>query len=157
MRIRVISLFLFILASTSCDFFNFQKKSDVQEIDTIINFSTIDTAPTFIACKQYIDKEEKSKCFRNTIYTHISKSLTKNTFEVRKPIDELIKVELLIDSKGNITVQKIISSDLIKTTLHGLDSMIRVSVSNLPKLHAATKRGIPVTTQYQIPIQISVK
>ena len=156
MRFRVISLFLIILIGTSCEFFNLKKKSQLQEVDTIIDFSSVDSSPTFKICKEFIDKEQKSNCFRNTIYTHISKSLAKHNFEVRKSIDEVIKVEVLIDRKGNTTVQRIISSDLIKESIKSLDSLVKVSVANLPKLFPATKRGIPVTTQYQIPIQISV-
>ena len=133
-----------------------KKKSQLQEVDTIIDFSSVDSSPTFTICKDFIDKEEKSNCFRNTIYTYISKSLAKHNFEVRKPIDEVIKVEVIIDSRGNTTVQRIISSDLIKQSIKSLDSLVKVSVANLPKLFPATKRGIPVTTQYQIPIQIKV-
>ena len=157
MRIRVISLFLFILASTSCDFFSFQKKSGMQEVDTIIDFSTVDVAPSFDDCKSYVEKEKKSNCFRNTIYKHISTSLAKHNFEVRNPIEEVINVSVTIDSRGNATVHQIVSSALIKKTLPNLDSLVKRSVASLPKMFPAIKRGIPVTTQYQIPIQISVK
>jgi hypothetical protein len=133
-----------------------KKKSSLQEIDTIIDFSTVDAAPTFEACKDFIDKEKKNDCFRNTIYSHVSASLLKHSFEVRKPINEVIKVDLIIDSKGNATVLRIISSSSVKETLHNLDSLINGSVASLPTLFPAIKRGIPVTTQYQIPIQIRV-
>ena len=156
MRLRILSLFLLILVGTSCEFFNLKKKAQLQEVDTIIDFSSVDAAPTFEACKSFIDKAAKNNCFRNTIYSHISKSLATYTFEVRKPLEEMIKVEVLIDSKGKATVQRIISSQLIKESIQSLDSLVKVSVANLPKLLPALKRGIPVTTQYQIPIQIRV-
>ena len=156
MRFRVLSLFLLVLIGTSCDYFGLKKKTNLQEVDTIIDFSSVDAAPTFEVCKEFIDKEKKSDCFRNTIYTHISSSLSKHSFEVRKSINEVVNVDVIIDSKGNATVQQIISSSLIKQKLQSLDSLIKVSVANLPKLFPAIKRGIPVTTQYQIPIQIRV-
>ncbi len=156
MRLRILSLFLLVLVGTSCEFFNLKKKSELQQVDTIIDFSSVDSAPTFESCKSFIDKEAKNNCFRNTIYTYISKSLSKHVFEVRKPIEEVIKVEVLIDSKGKASVQRIISSEVIKGAIQSLDSLVKVSVANLPKLFPATKRGIPVTTQYQIPIQIRV-
>ena len=156
MRFRILSLFLLILVGTSCDFFNLNKKSQLQEVDTIINFSSVDSSPTFESCKEFIEKEAKRNCFRKTIYTHVSKSLAKHTFKVRKPINEVIKVDVIIDSKGNATVLRVVSSDLIKVSIKGLDSLVGVSVADLPKLFPATKRGIPVTTQYQIPIQITV-
>ena len=69
----------------------------------------------------------------------------------------MIKVVVRIDRNGNATVVEIISSDVIKASIQSLDSLVKVSVGNLPKLFPATKRGIPVATQYQIPIQIRVK
>jgi NAD-specific glutamate dehydrogenase len=147
---------LIILIGTSCEFFNLKKKSQVQEVGSIIDFSTVDSSPTFKACIHFIDKEEKSNCFRKKMYTHISKSLAKYKFEIRKPFEEIIQVVVLIDPKGNITVKKILSSDLLQASISSLDSIITASILSLPKLFPATKRGIKVTTQYQIPIQIRV-
>ena len=157
MRIRVISLLLLIIVCGSCEFFSLKKKSHLQVVDTIIDFSTVDIAPSFDDCKNFVDKEKKSNCFRNTIYNHISSSLAKHTFEVRKPIEEVINVVVTIDRKGSATVNQIASSALIKKTLPSLDSLVKLSVVSLPKMFPAIKRGIPVTTQYQIPIQIRVK
>ena len=156
MRFRVLSLFLIILIGTSCEFFNLKDKSQLQEIDTIIDFSYVDVFPTFDVCKSYIDKEKKTACFRETIHQHISKSLAKNKIEVKKPVNEVLNVEVLISNKGIVSVQKIITSDVLKTEIPAIDSLITASLQNLPKLFPATKRGIPVATQYQIPIQINV-
>ena len=157
MRFRVLSLFLIIFVGTSCEYFSLKKKSNLQEVDTIIDFSSVDASPTFKDCSRFIDKEERSTCFRTKIYAHISKSLAKHTFEVRNSIEEVIKVVVRIDRNGNATVVEIISSDVIKASIQSLDSLVKVSVGNLPKLFPATKRGIPVATQYQIPIQIRVQ
>ena len=156
MRFRVLSLFLIILIGTSCEFFNLKDKSQLQEIDTIIDFSSVDVFPTFDVCKSYIDKEKKTACFRETIHQHISKSLAKNKIEVKKPVNEVLNVEVLISNKGIVSVQKIITSDVLKTEIPAIDSLITASLQNLPKLFPATKRGIPVATQYKIPIQINV-
>ena len=156
MRFRVLSLFLIILIGTSCEFFNLKDKSQLQEIDTIIDFSYVDVFPTFDVCKSYIDKEKKTACFRETIHQHISKSLAKNKIEVKKPVNEVLNVEVLISNKGIVSVQKIITSDVLKTEIPAIDSLITASLQNLPKLFPATKRGIPVATQYKIPIQINV-
>ncbi len=156
MRFRVLSLFLIILIGTSCEFFNLKDKSQLQEIDTIIDFSSVDVFPTFDVCKSYIDKEKKTACFRETIHQHISKSLAKNKIEVKKPVNEVLNVEVLISNKGIVSVQKIIASDVLKTEIPTIDSLITASLQNLPKLFPATKRGIPVATQYKIPIQINV-
>tara|TARA_R110002073_G_scaffold113603_1_gene250619 strand:- start:7868 stop:8341 length:474 start_codon:yes stop_codon:yes gene_type:complete len=157
MRFRVISLFLIILVGASCEFFNLKKKSQLQEVDTIIDFSSVDVSPTFIVCKSFIDKEKKTDCFRNTIHKHISESLAKHQLEVKNSVNEMIKVVVLISNKGVVSVQKIMASEILRNEIPTIDSLITVSLQDLPKLFPATKRGIPVATQYQIPIQINVK
>ena len=76
--------------------------------------------------------------------------------EVKNPIDETIQVSVLINNKGDVSIQKISSSEMLKKEFPAIDSLITISLQDLPKLFPATKRGIPVTTQYQIPIQIQV-
>lgn len=156
MRFRVLSLFIIILIGTSCEFFSLTKKTQLQEIDTIIDFSSVDVFPTFDACKNFIDKEKKTNCFKKTIHQHISKNLEKHKIEVKNPVNETVKVEVLINNKGTVSIQRIIASDVLKKEIPAIDSLITASLQNLPKLFPAIKRGIPVTTQYQIPIQIKV-
>ncbi len=156
MRFRIVSLLFLIIVSTSCEYFNFNKKSQLQEVDTIIDFSSVDVFPTFEACKNFIDKAKITDCFRTTIHKHISESLAKHQLEVRNPIDETIQVSVLINNKGVVSIQKISSSEMLKKEIPTIDSLITISLQDLPKLFPATKRGIPVTTQYQIPIQIHV-
>ncbi len=157
MQLRFASFCLLMLLCTSCEFFSFKKKSQLQEVDTIINYSAVDVSPKFDACKKLIDQEAISNCFRTRIYNFLSQSLTQHKIEVRKPIDEEVKVEVIIDRKGNVSVKRIIASDLVKETIQNFDSLVTISVAKLPKLSPAIKRGIPVTTQYQIPIRIQVK
>ena len=38
-----------------------------------------------------------------------------------------------------------------------LDSILNLSIKNLPKIFPANKRGIPVTTKYRLPIRIQLK
>ena len=157
MRFKISFLFLLILICTSCEFFTFKKTSHLKDVDTIINFSTVDAAPTFLVCKDLIEVKAKNNCFRNTLHKELSKSFANYKIEVRKPINEEIFVDITIDSKGVPSVKKITLSQLIKDTIKNIDSLVSESVADLPKLFPATKRGIPVTTQYQIPIRIHIK
>lgn len=157
MRFRVAALFLFILICTSCKYFNLNKKSVLQEVDTIINFTSVDASPTFNACKDIIDKEAKSNCFRTQLYKQVSVQLAKHRLVAKNPVDEMIQLEVIINSKGEIAIKKIESSSLIRENIIGLDSILNLSVKALPKIFPAIKRGIPVTTLYKLPIQIQVK
>lgn len=154
---RIFSFLILMIFFTSCDKFSFIKNKNIQAIDTIINFSSVDTFPSFKVCDSIIDKTKKQDCFRKTIHQKIGEELQKHVLSIKDSIDETILVDLIINSKGKIEFKEIKSSEKIKRELDELDSLIQVSVDNLPQVYPAIKRGIPVTTKYQLPIRIVLK
>jgi len=141
---------------TSCDKFSFSKNKNIQDLDTIVDFSSVDTFPSFKPCDSIIDKTKKSDCFRTTIHQKIGAELQQHTFVIKDSIDEVILVDLIINSEGIFNLDTIKSSDNIKKEMPQLDSLLRVSVRKLPKIHAANKRGIPVSVKYSLPIRIKL-
>ena len=67
-------------------------------------------------------------------------------------MNDTILVKLHVNSIGNVSLVNIQSSEFIKNQIPKLDSLIGVGVNNLPTLKAAIKRGIPVTTEFTLPI-----
>ena len=129
----------------------------MQLLDTIVNFSSVDTSPSFKVCDSIIDKQKKNNCFRTTIHQKIGAELQKHQFVIRDSISEIVYVDLLITSKGKIVLEAMESSEEIKNQLPKLDSVLRISVDKIPNVYAAIKRGIPVTTKYRLPIKIQLK
>ena len=156
MFLRGFSLLLMVLFITSCDKFSFSKNKNIQDLDTIVDFSSVDTFPSFKPCDSIIDKTKKTDCFRTTIHQKIGAELLKHTFIIKDSIDELIYVDLIINSKGIFTLHAIQSSNNIKKVLPQLDGLLRESVGKLPKIYAANKRGIPVSVKYSLPIRIKL-
>ncbi|MCL7753637.1 hypothetical protein [Polaribacter sp. Z022] len=157
MFLRLLTFLLIIVFCTSCDKFSFSKNTQKSTLDTIVDYSSVDTFPSFKECDSIIDKNQKSTCFRNTIHQKIGEELQKNTFTIKDSIDEVIYVDLLINSNGIFSLDSIQSSLKIKTEIPSLDSVIKASIKKLPKIFPANKRGIPVTTKYQLPIRIQLK
>ena len=150
-------VFFFISAVvffTSCDKLPFTKKKELPILDTIVDFTSVDLSPSFTICDSLVDKQKKSDCFRKTIHQKIGEELKKHELVSRDSINETIFVDILINSKGEIQFQNLKSSSTINEVLPQLDSLLKKSVNNLPKVYPAIKRGIPVTTKYQLPIQI---
>nr|AOE12270.1 conserved hypothetical protein [uncultured bacterium] len=129
----------------------------MQLLDTIVNFSSVDTSPSFKVCDSIIDKQKKTNCFRTTIHQKIGAELQKHQFVIRDSISEIVYVDLLINSKGKIILEAMDSSEEIKIKLPKLDSVLRISIDKIPNVYAAIKRGIPVTTKYRLPIKIQIK
>ena len=156
MFIRVLSFLLMVFFITSCDKFSFSKNDKNSVLDTIVDFSSVDTFPSFKPCDSIFDKAKKSDCFRTTIHRKIGAELQQHTFVIKDSIDEIIYVDLIINSEGVFTLDTIKSSNNIKKVLPQLDSLLRVSVQKLPKIFAANKMGIPVSVKYRLPIRIKL-
>jgi|TARA_B100000795_G_scaffold77942_1_gene55680 hypothetical protein len=157
MFLRIFTFIILLFFITSCDKLSFLKSEKIQALDTIVNFSSVDTSPSFKECDSIIDKHQKSNCFRTTIHQKIGAELQKHQFIIRDSISEIVYVDLLINSKGKIVIEAMASSEEIRIQLPELDSVLRISVDKIPNVYAAIKRGIPVTTKYRLPIKIQLK
>lgn len=157
MRIQVIFMLFVLCIALSCDNISIIKKQNIPTLDTIVDFSSVDTSPSFSICDSIIEKEPKTNCFRKTIHKSIAEELQRHVFAIEHAIDETILVYIKIDAKGIPRLVQIDASNLVKQQLPNLDSILQNAVNKLPKLYPAIKRGIPVETQYQLPLKIQMK
>ena len=102
MLLRVFSFLLILFLITSCDKFSYSKNKNLQVVDTIVDFTSVDFSPSFKVCDSLIDKHQKSNCFRTTIHQKIGAELQKHQFIIRDSISEIVYVDLLITSNGKI-------------------------------------------------------
>ncbi|WP_299013000.1 hypothetical protein [uncultured Polaribacter sp.] len=157
MSLRVFTFLLVLISFTSCDKFSFTKSKKAPVLDTIVDFSSVDVYPSFKNCDSIIHKQKKADCFRATIHQKIGTVLKSHQFVIKDAINELVLVDLIINQRGNFILDTIRSSGKIKQQLPELDSLINESFANIPCILPAVKRGIPVTTRYQLPIKIELK
>jgi len=151
---RVFSFLILMIFITSCDKLSFSKNKENQVLDTIVDYTAVDLSPSFPACDSIINKTEKSNCFRNTIHKKIGEELQKHVLTSQDSIDETVYVDLLINTEGIIEFLELTSSENIKKQLPALDSILQLSVDNLPKIFPAIKKRFPVATRYRLPIRI---
>lgn len=162
MCLRICSFVILIFFVSSCDKLSFSNKDSNQVMDTLVDFTSVDFtsvdfSPSFKVCDSLIDKSKKSDCFRHTIHQKIGVELQNFSLVIKDSIDEVVYVDILINSKGNIILKKITSSQNIKQQLPQLDSLLKLSVKKISSIRPAIKRGIPVSTEYKLPIRILVK
>ena len=154
---RAFFVLILVLLFTSCDKIPFLKKQEIPQLDTIVDFTSVDLSPSFSICDSLVDKSKKSDCFRNTIHQKIGEELQQFSLKSSDSINETVILDLIINSKGKISFDNLETSSALKSQFPELDSLLEVSISNLPKIYPAIKRGIPVTTKYQLPIQIMIE
>lgn len=154
MQIRSVVFLSLLLLFVSCDFFSFSQRENSQAIDTVIDFSKVDTSPSFSNCKNLIE-EAKLNCFRRELQKRITRDLLEYSFSSEESINEKIFIYLIIDEKGNFKLEEISSTEVVEEEFPELDSILKTSIKKLPRITPGVKRGVPVRTQYQLPIKIS--
>ena len=155
---RVFSFLLLMIFCTSCNKLSvLNSTKPIKALDTIVDFSSVDTSPSFKICDSIIEKTKKTTCFRTTIHKKISDKLLQHKLTIKDSISEIVFVDLIISSKGKFVLDEIQSPENIKKELPQLDSLLKGSVAKLPVIYPAIKRGIPVTTKYRLPIRIQLK
>lgn len=153
---RSLIIFLIVFTFSSCDYFSFKKNKHQEKINMDIDYGSVDSSPSFKVCDSIIDKEKKTSCFESTLRTNILSSLAKNSIKVKKEIDETIIVSITIQSDKKVKLSSIKVSEKLVELIPNLKEMIEKSIQDLPEIYPALKRGIPVTTEYKLPIKIKL-
>ncbi len=153
MRFFYVIFFIVIFTSLSCGFLSEDDKD--HNLNAVIDYTKVDVSPTFKNCKN-LSIKKNSVCFSEEIHKRMQASLTTYNFVTEQTINETVLIDLLIDNKGKFRLKKITASIAIKNQLPKLDSVLRSAIKKLPRITPAFKRGIPVTTQYQLPLKVEV-
>lgn len=147
-------IFLLTLLS-SCESF-FQKKIHSEDIlreqEQTIQWNEVDTFPIFEGCDELASKSLQRACFEQ----YVSKQLTSKIsgeFRYYKAFSDTLYLNFLINETGGISVEKIESTNQNRL----LDSLIRQSIIELPKLYPAQKRDVPVACRLRLPLIVNLK
>lgn len=153
---RIILVLIFVCLFTSCEFFTQKNKEDGPKLDSV-SFTSVDKAPSFKVCDSIFEKVEKNDCFRHTVHSEVTKYLSSKEIKVKRVIDANILMKIVISNTGEISVGSIIMPGELRKEIPLLESLLLESIASLPKVAPAIKRGIPVTSEYTLPIRIELK
>ena len=153
MNIRYALLLILVLLCISCDFFSFSNKNNEQVVDTIVDFTKVDESPSFSKCKKLSDKA-KTNCFRKEVHKRIADKLQRYNFITHVVVNEEIMINVVVNTEGVFELKEVNTSSIIKEQLPDLEKTIQTIIEELPKVSPAIKRGVIVTTQYQLPVRI---
>lgn len=154
---RMLKQFLVIFFSiallVSCSNFSEKSKGNtISAIDTIVDFNSVDAFPLFPNCEPIPSREKQQICFQLEMSQHIYASLKEHQLNAKEVVNDTVFVKLRVDNLGKITLSGIQISEKTKTQLPNFDSIVKVSLQQLPTLQPAIKRDMPVTTEFTLPI-----
>lgn len=154
-----LGLFLCFFLLLSCEMINSGKVSQdeiVREEMEGINWSEVDRYPLFEACDETASVQEQKQCFQSEFVKHFYSTLSSRKLVVRRHLDDTIKVHLLVDARGEISIVSVDQSQRVADNLPALDALLELTVDGLPKVYPAIKRDIPVSTRVVLPVVLKV-
>lgn len=152
-------LLLLLMVCCSCKEVNLKKVNEsalVEEELKNINWNSVDEYPTFETCDS-TSNESSETCFKATLVQHINSALSNANIVVTEDLNDTLILQLHIDHKGQISIPSIKAKKETREAIPDLDSLMRGSMSQLPKLFPAIKRGQQVSTEFQLPVVIVIK
>ena len=148
---RLLLILLLFIGLVSCDKIIHNNRTDTSQTELEpIDFSTIDAYPLLPECEQITSRNLQKECFYKLLSKRIELELSKKNITLTKNINDTIQVNINVSCKGIISVKSINLSD--KETYKDFKKAIIQSIATLPQIQPGIKSGIPVTTEFVLPI-----
>ena len=158
MKIKsIIGLLILSLFFYSCEYFETKKISSetfLKDEIKSINWKDVDQYPIFKNCELISNKEQQKSCFESTLSSYIYLSINVEETVVTTDLNETLTINFIIDEKGKLMITSMIIDSLISAQIPLLEKNIKKAMDSIQPIAPAYKRGIPVKTSFQLPLEI---
>lgn len=117
----------------------------------------LDENPSFKECEDIATKDEKLKCFTGNLSKLYQEMLNSQKLAIGDVLSDTVKVTLLINNEGMISVKEVEMSEKTKELLPSLDDLLRSETEKFPPIIPAKKNQVNVSSEFVLPLVIDVK
>jgi hypothetical protein len=152
-------LFVFIIVS-SCQYFEKQVPSEkelLQKELKAINWKEVDEFPSVVDCQKIENKILRQQCFFEYMTQLIQQKLSVDTLSILYPELDTIEVKVTIFPNAAMKFEPQFPKDSVAYDTIKVDSILKARLVDFPKINPAIKRGIPVKTQFILPVIIKAE
>lgn len=163
MKINPLKHFYFyivFLFFSSCHYFETPVPSEnelLQKELKAINWNEVDEYPSFVDCDKLEDKPARQNCFFEFLTQLIQEKLSVDTLAMLYPELDTIAVKVTIFPNAKMQFEPQFSKDSVAYNTVKIDSILHARLFNFPKVNPAIKHGIPVKTQFILPVILKVE
>ena len=160
MKKIIITVFLSILLFSSCQYFEKQVPSEkdlLQKELKSINWKEVDEFPSVYGSDTIENKIERQQCFFEYMTQLIQHKLSVDTLSVLYPELDTIEVKVTVYPNSRIIFEPLFPKDSVAYDTVKIDSILKARLVGFPKINPAIKRGIPVKTQFILPVILKVE
>ncbi|MFZ4671558.1 MAG: hypothetical protein ACOYLT_06055 [Flavobacterium sp.] len=119
-----------------------------------INWKEVDEYPSVADCEKLSDKAQREQCFFDFLTTTIQEKLAVDTLSMLFPQLDTIEVKVTVFPNATMEFDPQFVKDSVAYDTIKIDSILQARLVDFPKINPAIKRGIPVKTQFVLPVVI---
>ena len=119
-----------------------------------INWNEVDEYPSVADCEKLTDANQRKQCFFDFLTATIQQKLAIDTLSTMFPQLDTIEVKVTVLPNATLEFEPQFPKDSVAYDTIKIDSILRVRLVDFPKVNPAIKRGIPVKTQFVLPVII---
>jgi hypothetical protein len=152
--------YLLLLAFVSCQYFEKQVPSEkelLQKELKSINWKEVDEYPSLVDCESLTEKKQQQQCFFERLTQLIQEKLSADTLTALYPELDTIEVKVTVFPNATLQFEPQFPKDSVAYDTVKIDSILRARLVDFPKVNPAIKRGIPVKTQFILPVILKVE
>jgi len=157
---KITTLLLLLLLCGSCQYFEKPipdeeelLKKELQKI----NWNQVDEFPSIAACDTLKDLNTRRLCFFDYLTVAIQEKLSIDTLAILYPEIDTIQVKVTVYPDSRLEFEPQFPKDSLAYDKIKIDSILRSRLVGFPKINPALKRGIPVKTQFILPVILNVE
>ncbi len=157
---KTFTLLSLLIICQSCQFFDKKVPSKEEllsrELEQI-NWKEVDEYPSLPQCDSIRDKESQKQCFFDYLTAVIQEKLNVDTLSILYPELDTIEVKVTVFPDASLKFEPQFPKDSTVYNSIKIDSILHNRLNDFPKIIPAQKRGIPVTTQFILPVILQVE
>jgi hypothetical protein len=153
-------LFLVFILFNSCQYFDKQVPSEkelLQKELKAINWNEVDEYPSMVDCDKIEDKKQREQCFFEVLTQLIQEKLCNDTLAMLYPELDTIEVKVTVFPNATMKFEPQFPKDSVAYDKIKIDSILKARLVDFPKINPAIKRGLPVKTQFILPVILKVE
>ena len=152
---KFLSVFSLLFLLVSCQYFEKRVPSEeelLQKRLKEINWNEVTVYPSVAECDSILDKELQKECFFKYLTEIIHQKIAPDSLLTNTKIIDTIEVRVTVFPDSKITFEPLFPTDSLTYDKQKTDSIIKARLIDFPKIEPAQKEGIPVKTQFILPI-----
>lgn len=154
------SVFFLFFFLVSCHYFEKSIPSEeelLQKRLKEINWNEVTNYPSVAECDSILDKEQQKACFFNYLSTIIHQKMASDSLSTPTKIMDTLDVRVTIFPDATLSFEPIFKKDSVSYDKQKIDSLIKTRLTDFPKIEPALKEGIPVKTQFILPVILKME